>query len=181
MSAWGRDAYVAELVLGQPEAVAALFGGSVLLGAVGLVVARWRRWPVAPSVLAGCGLALALAVTLARPGGSLSIVTTDPVGVCVANEFSLVGSLARLNLVMLVPFAFFAALATRRPFTVLAVAAAFSGAVEFVQAVTGIGVCEAQDFLNNTVGTLLAVLVAWPFTVAAGGPARRRLTVGGRP
>lgn len=37
-----QDAYIAELVLSRPEAVAALFAGSVLLGAVGLVVARRR-------------------------------------------------------------------------------------------------------------------------------------------
>lgn len=171
-----QDAYVAELVLSQPEAVAALFAGSVLLGTVGFVVARWRGWPVVPSVLAGCGLALALAVTLARPGGSFTPVTTDPIGMCVGNEFSLTGSLPRLNLVMLAPFAFFATLATRRPFAVLGVAAAFSGAVELVQALTAIGVCEAQDFINNTVGASLAVLLAWLFTTAA--PARS--TVPGR-
>lgn len=173
-----QDAYVAELVLSQPEAVAALFAGSVLLGAVGFVVARRRGWAALPAVLAGCGLALAVAVTLARPGGSFSVATTDPIGMCVANEFSMAGSLARLNLLMLVPFAFFGTLATRRPFAVLGVAAAFSGAVEFVQALTAIGVCEAQDFLNNTVGAFFAVLVAWLLTVAAGSPRAARA---GRP
>ncbi|QQQ76852.1 VanZ family protein [Saccharothrix sp. 6-C] len=170
-----QDAYIAELVLSQPEAVAALFAGSVFLGTVGFVVARRRGWAALPAVLAGCGLALALAVTLARPGGSFSVATTDPIGMCVANEFSLAGSLARLNLVMLAPFAFFATLATRRPFAVLGVAAAFSGAVEFVQALTAIGVCEAQDFINNTVGAFFAVLVAWLLTVVAGNsrPASR--------
>lgn len=165
-----QDAYIAELVLSQPEAVAALFGGSVLLGAVGFVVARWRGWAALPAVLAGCGLALALAVTLARPGGSLSLATTDPIGMCVGNEFSLTGSLARLNLLMLVPFAFFATLATRRPFAVLGASAAFSASVEFVQALTAIGVCEAQDFFNNTVGAFGAVVVAWLLTAAAGSP-----------
>ncbi|WP_233824243.1 VanZ family protein [Saccharothrix sp. S26] len=121
---------------------------------------------------------MALAVTLARPGGSFSVATTDPIGMCVGNEFSLTGSLERLNLVMLAPFAFFATLATRRPFAVLGVSAAFSGAVEFMQALTAIGVCEAQDFYNNTVGAFFAVLVAWLFTVAAGGP---RATRAGRP
>ena len=175
-----QDAYVAELVLSRPEAVAALFAGSVLLGAVGFVVARRRGWAALPAVLAGCGLALALAVTLARPGGSFSVATTDPIGMCVANEFSVAGSLARLNLVMLAPFAFFATLATRRPLAVLGVSAAFSGAVEFVQALTAIGVCEAQDFVNNTVGASVAVVVAWLLTAVAGSAPRARLTVGGR-
>ena len=170
MSAVGQDAYIAELVLSQPEAVAALFAGSVFLGTVGFVVARRRGWAVVPAVLAGCGLALALAVTLARPGGSFSVATTDPIGMCVGNEFSLTGSLERLNLVMLAPFAFFATLATRRPWAVFGVSAAFSGAVEFMQALTAIGVCEAQDFYNNTVGASLAVLVAWLVTTVAGSP-----------
>lgn len=48
-----------------------------------------------------------------------------------------------------------------------ALAAAFSGAVELVQAATGVGICEAQDFLNNTVGAFGAVVVAWLFTSVA--------------
>jgi hypothetical protein len=177
MSALGnaeQDAYVAELVLSQPEAVAALFAGSVFLGAVGFVVARWRGWAALPAVLAGCGLALAVAVTLARPGGSFTLATTDPIGMCVGNEFSLTGSLERLNLVMMAPFAFFATLATRRPVAVLGVSAAFSGGVEFLQALTAIGVCEAQDFYNNTVGAFFAVLVAWLLTAVAGSSPRPR-------
>ncbi|ONI81750.1 hypothetical protein ALI22I_36660 [Saccharothrix sp. ALI-22-I] len=136
-----QDAYIAELVLSRPGAGAAMFAGSVLLGVVGFVVARWRGRPAVPAVLAGFGLALALAlalaVTLARPGGSL--VTTDSIGMCLQNEFSLTGSPARLNLVMMAPFAFSATFASRRPFTVFAVSAAFSGVVELVQAATGVG------------------------------------------
>ncbi|TQM81494.1 VanZ like protein [Saccharothrix saharensis] len=178
MSAVGQDAYIAELVLNQPETVAALFSGAVLLGAVGFVLARYRGWAALPAVLAGFGLALAVAATLARPGGTFTVVTTDPIGMCVGNEFSLTGSLQRLNLVMLVPFAFFATLATRRPWAVLGVSAAFSASVEFVQALTAIGVCEAQDFLNNTAGAFFAVLVGWLVTAAAGSP---RTTRAGRP
>ncbi|WP_447005366.1 VanZ family protein [Saccharothrix isguenensis] len=158
----GQDADVAEAVLGQPVAVVTLVAGSLVLGAAGFAVARWRRWPAIPAVLAGCGLALALAVTLARTGGSFTLVTTDPVGRCVGNVgFSLAGSWERLNVVMLVPFAFFATVACRRPFAVLSVSGLVSGAVELTQAATGIGVCEAQDFSNNTIGALVAALVAW--------------------
>jgi glycopeptide antibiotics resistance protein len=67
---------------------------------------------------------------------------------------------------MLVPFAFFATLATRRPLVVLGLAAGLSGVVELVQATTGLGVCEAQDFANNTVGAGCAVLVGWLITAA---------------
>jgi hypothetical protein len=116
-------------------------------------------------VLAGCVLALALAVTLARAGGSFTLITADPVGRCVGNGFSLAGSRERLNLLMPAPFAFFAVVACRRPF---AVSGLFSGAVELVQAATGIGVCEAQDFYNNTIGAMAAALVAWLVTAVAG-------------
>lgn len=159
-----QDVQVAELVLGQPEAVTTLVAGSLVLGAVGFAVARWRRWPAIPAVPAGCGLALAVAVALARTGGTFTLVTLDPVGRCVGNGFSLAGSWERLNLLMLVPFAFFATLACRRPLPVIAVSGLVSGWVELVQAATAIGVCEAQDFCDNTIGALVAAVVAWPAT-----------------
>ncbi|WP_433267750.1 VanZ family protein [Actinosynnema sp. CS-041913] len=163
-----QDAYIAELVLSQPEVVAAMFFGCVVIGALALAVARWRGWRPVPSALAGCGLALALAVTLARPGVlDAGVWTTDPVGMCIANDFSLTGSLERLNLLMLMPFAFFATLATRRPVVVLALSAGFSGGVELVQATTGLGVCEAQDFYNNSVGALVGVVVGGVITAVA--------------
>ncbi|MBB5807272.1 hypothetical protein F4560_007040 [Saccharothrix ecbatanensis] len=155
-----QDVDVAEWVLSQPETVATLVGGSLVLGAAGFAVARWRRWPATPAVLAGCGLALALAVTLARAGGSFTLITTDPVGRCVGNGFSLAGSRERLNLLMLAPFAFFATVACRRPFAVFVVSGLFSGGVELVQAATGIGVCEEQDLYNNTIGAMAAVVLA---------------------
>ncbi|MEJ2854994.1 MULTISPECIES: VanZ family protein [unclassified Saccharothrix] len=168
-----QDAYIAELVLSQPEVVAGLFLGGVGFGTVAFFLARWRGWRPVPAALAGCGLALALAVTLGRPGVlDAGVVTADPIGWCVANEFSLTGSLQRLNLLMLVPFAFFATLATRRPVVVLGLSAGLSGVVELVQATTGLGVCEAQDFANNTVGAGAAVLVGWLITAAIGSARR---------
>jgi hypothetical protein len=155
-----QDVDVAEWVLSRPETAATLVAGSLVLGAAGFAVARWRRWPATPAVLAGCGLALALAVTLARAGGSFTLITADPVGRCVGNGFSLAGSRERLNLLMLAPFAFFATVACRRPFAVFVVSGVFSGGVELVQAATGIGVCEEQDLYNNTVGAMAAVLSA---------------------
>ncbi|MBB5956592.1 hypothetical protein FHS29_003178 [Saccharothrix tamanrassetensis] len=174
-----QDAYIAELVLSRPEVVAAMFFGCVLIGGAALALARWRRWRPVPSVLAGCGLALALAVTLGRPGAlGVGVWTTDLIGMCVPNEFSLTGSLARLNLLMLMPFAFFATLATGRPVVVFALSAGLSGAVELVQGATGLGVCEAQDFYNNTVGALggvlVGALVGALVTVVTGGSRTRR-------
>ncbi|MEU7531329.1 VanZ family protein [Saccharothrix sp. NPDC042600] len=161
-----QDAYIAELVLSQPEVIAGLFVGCLGIGTAALFLARRLGWRPVPAALAGCGLALALAVTLGRPGVlDAGVLTTDPIGWCVANEFSLTGSLQRLNLLMLVPFAFFATIATGRPVVVLALSAGLSGTVELVQATTGLGVCEAQDFANNTVGATFAVLVAWLITL----------------
>ncbi|WP_309111744.1 VanZ family protein [Saccharothrix sp.] len=162
-----QDAYIAELVLSQPEVVAGLFLGCLGFGTVAVFLARWRGWRPVPAALAGFGLALALAVTLGRPGVlDAGVLRTDPIGWCVANEFSLTGSLQRLNLLMLVPFAFFATIATKRPLTVLTLSAGLSGVVEFAQATTGLGVCEAQDFANNTVGAAGAVLAGWLITAA---------------
>jgi glycopeptide antibiotics resistance protein len=75
--------------------------------------------------------------------------------------------LARLNFLMLAPFAFFGTLATRRPGLVLLASAAVSGGVELVQAVTDVGVCEAQDVYNNTVGAVCAVLLGWALSSKA--------------
>ncbi|MEU4801016.1 VanZ family protein [Actinosynnema sp. NPDC023587] len=170
-----QDAHIAELVLSRPEVIAAMLFGCLVFGVAALGLARWRGWRPAMSVLAGCGLALALAVTLGRPGVlDAGVWTTDPVGLCTLNKFSLTGSLARLNLVMLVPFAFFATVATRRPLTVLVLSAGLSAAVEFVQFMTGLGVCEAQDFLNNTVGASGAVLVGALVAAVVGGPRTKR-------
>lgn len=150
--------------------VLALVLGCAAAGAAGLVLARWCGWRRLPAVLAGCGLALALAVTLARPG-VLGVTTLHPLQLCVLNDFSLIGSLARLNFLMLGPFAFFGTLATRKPGVVLLACAAVSGDVELAQAVTAVGVCEAQDFYNNTIGAVFAVLFGWLFSWAFGGGA----------
>ncbi|CCH27789.1 VanZ family protein [Actinosynnema sp. NPDC047251] len=171
-----QDAYIAELVLSRPEVVAAMLFGCLVLGAVALGLARWRGWRPVMSVMAGCGLALALAVTLGRPGVlDAGVWTADPIGVCAFNGFSLTGSLERLNLVMLVPFAFFATVATRRPLTVLVLSAGLSLAVELVQFTTGLGVCETRDFYNNTIGAAGAVLVG-ALVIAVSGSSRPKRT-----
>jgi len=165
MHQYSRDAYWAEVILNQPLVVLALVLGCSTGGVVALALARKFDWRRVPAVLAGCGLALALAVTIARPG-VLGVTTLHPLRLCVLNDFSLTGSLARLNFLMLMPFAFFGTLATRKPGLVLLASAAVSGGVELVQAITDVGVCEAQDFSNNTIGALCAVLLGWLLTRA---------------
>jgi glycopeptide antibiotics resistance protein len=59
------------------------------------------------------------------------------------------------------PFAFFATLSTRRPISVMVLSAVISGGIEITQAWTGLGVCQKQDFMNNTLGAVLAAGAAW--------------------
>jgi glycopeptide antibiotics resistance protein len=76
------------------------------------------------------------------------------------------------------PFAFFGTLATRRPITLAVVATFLSAGIEITQAWTGVGVCQKQDFLNNSVGAAIAALVAWLLLVFLG---RNRTTEEHRP
>lgn len=168
MHRYSQDAYLAEIILNQPLVVLALVLGCSTVGVLALVVAKRRGWRKAPAVLAGFGLALALAVTLARPE-LLSYSSLRPIYPCYLNDFSVTDPLARLNFLMLTPFAFFGALATRRSWPVLVTSAAVSAFVEVFQAVTSTGACETQDFYNNVVGAACAVALAWLVNRAVGG------------
>ncbi|HEX6344106.1 VanZ family protein [Umezawaea sp.] len=169
MHRYSQDAHFAEIILKQPLVVLALVLGCATAGAAALVLAGWRGWRRVPAVLAGCGLAVALAVTLARPELALYSLF-DPIHFpCVLNDFSLADSMARLNFLMLAPFAFFGTLATRRPVPVLVASAAVSGFAELFQTVTSVGSCEAQDFYNNVVGAACAVALAWLVNRLVGG------------
>jgi hypothetical protein len=168
MHRYSQDAYLAEVILNQPLVVLALVLGCSTAGLVALALARRRGWRKAPAVLAGFGLAMALAVALARPE-LVSYSSLRGISPCYLNDFSLDDPLARLNFLMLTPFAFFAALATRRPWSVLVTSAAVSAFVEVFQAVTSAGSCETQDFYNNAVGAACAVALAWLVNRAVGG------------
>ncbi|MGW4393717.1 VanZ family protein [Amycolatopsis nivea] len=66
------------------------------------------------------------------------------------------------NLALFFPPVFFAVLATRRPWLILAAGAGLSAAIEGLQAlVPAIGrACDTNDWAMNTVGAILAVLLA---------------------
>lgn len=66
------------------------------------------------------------------------------------------------NLALFFPPVFFAVLATRRPWLILAAGAGLSAAIEALQAlVPAIGrACDTNDWAMNTVGAILAVLLA---------------------
>ena len=148
-------------ILGQPGVLGAFLLCCVLFGAGVWLLAGVLGWRRLPATCAAVGLALAVAVTLARPGGHLPQPGTDPITLCIRDPFSLHGGLQVLNFLMLTPFAFFATFATRRPVTVMIVSALLSGAIELTQAWTGLGVCQKQDFLNNTIGAVVAAGAAW--------------------
>jgi hypothetical protein len=147
----------------NPEIPAAFAAGSLLLsGAAWWLAPRWG-WAQVPAALAGCGLALALAVTLVRPVGLLSPSDLNPLIVlreCGIGSLSLARTYEKLNVAMLVPFAFFATLATRRPVIIVAVCLLISGLVEFMQGATGGGTCQARDLVHNTAGSVLGAVLA---------------------
>jgi hypothetical protein len=144
----------------NPEIPGAFAAGTLLLsGAAWWFAPRWG-WAQVPAALAGGGLALALAVTLVRP---LELFSSNPLIVlreCGLGSLSVARIYEKLNVAMLVPFAFFATLATRRPAIIAAVCLLISGLVEFVQGATGGGTCQARDLMHNTAGGVLGVVLA---------------------
>ena len=66
------------------------------------------------------------------------------------------------NTAMLFPTAFFGAIATRAPLPVLAAASGLSALIELVQATAVVlnRSCDVGDWLTNTVGAVLGVLLA---------------------
>lgn len=160
-------------IMGQPGVLAAFLLCCALFGTGVWLISGTLGWRRVPATLAAVGLALAVAVTLARSGGHLPDPGTDPLTLCLRDSFSLHGGLQVLNILMLAPFAFFATLATRRPVVVMVVSAVVSGGIEIAQAWTGLGVCQKQDFLNNTVGAVVAAGAAWLLITMLAGERER--------
>lgn len=165
---------LAETILRQPGVLAAIVVGSLVLGTLGALLASWRGWAKAPAALAGCGVALALGVTLVRSGFDPTRAgIRHPLAACLRDSFSLDGGLQLLNFAMLMPVAFFGTLATRRPIATLLCCALLSGGIEVVQSMTGVGICQKQDFLNNSIGALPAAGVAWVLLALLGRTRRQ--------
>lgn len=145
------------------EVPLAFLPGALLLGGLAWWLAAHRGWARVPAVLAGCSLALVLALTVARPFGQFAAGGIDPVAtlrLCTAGSLSLARLYEQLNVVMLVPFAVFATLATRRPVLMASSCLLVSVFVELVQAATGGGQCQVRDVVHNMLGGVLGVLVA---------------------
>ncbi|MGH3685501.1 MAG: VanZ family protein [Pseudonocardiaceae bacterium] len=151
------------ILLHHLEVPAAFIPGALLLGGAAWWLAPRRGWARAPAVLAGCALALALAVTVVRPIGHFAAGGLNPLAtlrLCTVGSLLLTHLYEQLNVVMLMPFAVCGTLATRRPVLIAASCVLVSGFAEFVQAATGGGQCQVRDLVHNTVGGVLGVLLA---------------------
>ncbi|MFT7837801.1 VanZ family protein [Saccharothrix sp. BKS2] len=149
--------------LSDPLIASGVCVGSAALGFTAWLTARrFGRRPV-PAVLAGLFLGLVLGVTFSRTtsnhSGQPGVVELDRT-FCHINGFSLHGTNELLNAVLFMPLVLCAVLATRRPLAVFGAAAALSALIELGQPLVDRGLCETQDFLNNTAGSLAAAGVA---------------------
>ncbi|MFI9381285.1 VanZ family protein [Kutzneria sp. NPDC052558] len=166
-----RDGY--DYLTSRPDVTAALLVGGLVLGALALLAAHLFRWGKTASVLAGVSLALALSVTLVRPFWG-DVRLGDPMRVCVPGVFSLAAGGALLNFVMLMPLGLFGVLATKRPLLVAIGCVSVSAGIEITQAVFELGVCDGQDFMNNSVGGVLAAVAGWLLLLVSGRNRRHR-------
>lgn len=151
------------ILLHHLEVPAAFIPGAIVLGGLAWWLAPRRGWAQVPATLAGCALALVLALTVVRPFGHFSVGGLNPLTTlreCSVGNLSLTHLYEQLNVVMLVPFALFGTLATRRPLLIVTSSALVSGFAEFVQGATGGGECQVRDLVHNTVGGVLGVLLA---------------------
>jgi hypothetical protein len=129
------------ILLHHLEVPAAFIPGAVLLGGLAWWLAPRRGWAQVPAMLAGCALALVLALTVVRPFGHFTVGGLNPLTTlreCSVGSLSLAHLYEQLNVAMLVPFGILGMLATRRPLLIV----------------------TSRDLVHNTVGGVLGVLLA---------------------
>ncbi|WP_326550593.1 VanZ family protein [Micromonospora sp. NBC_01813] len=176
----------------------------VSVAAVGLVAHRplarrlgWARWPTLgmfvgaaaiaaltlPPAPTGVGVPLAPGVSVDGPDGQVIAACvrslTDPS--VLWSGLVTVGSLGERvgNVAMFVPLAFCTVLAVRRPLIAVGLLLLAPAAVEFTQAVLGMGrECVGYDWVNNATGVLVGAVAAgavrllsrWLWPVRGGAP-----------
>lgn len=140
--------------LANPLIASGVVVGAVSLSFAGRYAARRFGWQPVPSVLTGLFLGVVLGVTFSRTVPGWATAAGQPF--CNISGFSLNGMNELLNALLFVPLVICAVLATRRPLAVLISAVALSAFIEVVQPLTNRGICETQDFLNNTAGAVAA-------------------------
>lgn len=152
---------ITDLLLDHAALVPAALLATVLVcvGAGVLVLRRARDPRRTAWLLTGLALLPVLALTL-TPSGKGS----REQAACTVQFFlpSLTTVELLANVALLLPAAFFAALATRRPVLVAALASAGSAGLEAAQAlVPAIGrACDTNDWAMNSLGVLAAALLA---------------------
>jgi hypothetical protein len=151
------------ILLHHLEVPAAFIPGSLILSGAAWWLAPRRGWDRTPAMLAGCSLALVLALTVVRPsghfpGGGLNPLMT--LRLCTVGSFSLAHIYEQLNVALFVPFAVFGTLAIRRPALVAISCALVSVVAEFMQGTTGGGECQVRDIAHNALGGVLGALLA---------------------
>ncbi|MGH3764306.1 MAG: VanZ family protein [Pseudonocardiaceae bacterium] len=151
------------ILLHHLEVPATVIPGSLILGGAAWWLASRRGWDRRPAVLAGCSMALVLALTVVRPLGHFPAGGLNPLAslrLCTVGSLSLAHLYEQLNVALFVPFAIFGTLATRRPWLIAGSCALVSGFAEYVQAATGGGECQVRDLVHNTLGGVLGALLA---------------------
>ncbi len=173
-----RDLNLAERIFNRPEVLAYAVGAGLVLAVVGLVVGRLLGWRPFSTALSLGSLGGVLAVTLVRVGrsGGEAVSLGEAWASCIPNEFSLAGSWQRLNFVLLMPFAFFAARALRRFLPAALLSVGLAVGIELYQGMTGLGACETQDMINNGLGGVLAAGLGYALSGGRRGGGRLRNT-----
>ena len=128
--------------------------------------------------LAGSALSVAISLTLFR-GGSRS----GSLAGCALTYPTVLSGDGLANLALFAPAAFCAVLAIGRPGHVAGTLGMVSLAVEELQAVQSVGVCDSSDVLLNGLGALAAALVAALLrkALARGRPLARHSVSGSDP
>jgi hypothetical protein len=137
------------------------------------------RWASVPGALAGGALAAAVSLTVFRD--SPQVWHLAGLRTCAVTAPNLLTGDGVSNLVLFAPAAFLAVLAIGRPGLVTAGVVTISLTVEATQAIHAVGVCDSSDALLNSLGGLVAALLAslarWdpapPASVSGSGSCRR--------
>jgi hypothetical protein len=149
-----------------------------LLGAVFSGQVTRSRIAATLGGLAGWSLSIAVTLTLFRGGYRLG----DLAGLrqCALTTPNVLSGDGLTNLLLFAPTAFLTVLAINRPARVISCIGLLSLAVEGIQAVTSVGVCDSSDALLNTLGASVAALAAVAARSAFAWP-RRSFVAGSDP
>jgi hypothetical protein len=146
----------AELWMGSRGSVLATLAGLVLAGSLAVLWARRARRSTPLAVSAAAALVAALVVTLVRPGDLHRDTDWAGVARCTVTDPWAWSTEARLNVLLLAPFALLATAAGARLRSVLLASLTASVVIELLQAARDSGVCDSSDLLRNTFGAAAA-------------------------